>query len=508
MNNNDELKDLISTKSDEIEKLKNEPNYIELKDYYLNKYQEMFTSILNNRSLEINETMNELDNEISSLEEAISNNAENIKSNEINQQKIEGIEETIYDLFSQIELARFNMDEKETKVKNESIELFKEYYKIMDNWNNRLNSYYNGLLSNYDLIKSIEELRNSINTKGYENSIKIKENEAKIKIFEEEFKKEEDRIHQEIDEQLKEKQNIERRIVNTSLEYQDVKKNELLEKKEHKKTYLEEIKQAFNDLSVRQLKEFNDVYVKNRLVSKPVENQMEEYDELFKKFKSQLLTVDTLSNQQLKKKKRLQELTQEKSRLDDIKRQKEELVNQSRRLKEAYAVIDKTLMDLNKHLNDIKTKISSFRHQQFTRLENDYEQDLSAAKTKINLIEKEIENLHEERTYQLFDPVKDVIDKLDSDLMDAEKRLNEAINEYNSIKNDYEDFLKNEQNAELKKLLEEGKYFEENIPRVSLLHNKLQEKILAIDDKANSLDNDLENYQSIIIEINAIENEN
>jgi len=502
-----ELKGLIDDKNDEIEKLKADSSFIELKEYYLNKYQDMFSNILNNRSLEISETMESLDKEIETLESTISNNDENIKSNESNKEKIAHIETLIYDLFSQIELARFDKESKEANIKNESIELFKEYYKVIETWNSRLDSYLSGILSNYDLINAMDELEESISSKCYDSSLVIKQNEAKIKEIELEFKAEDERIRKEIDGILKEKENLENRIVNTSIDYQNMKIVELEDVKRNKQTYLEDIKNAFNDLSVKQLKEFNDIYIKNRLVAKEVVKQVNEYDELFKKFRTQLLMVDTPTNKALQKKKRLNELTEEKQQLDKVKLNRTKYSEQLTRLKDAYQIIDKKIMDLNKYLSTIKQRIQGLRHQQFTRLTDDYEKELDNIKTKINLVEQEIDGLEVERTYQLFDPKKEIIDKIDNDLIIANEKLNEAIKEYNTLKDEYEDYMKQENNLELKKLLDEGKYFEENIPKLVDLHNKLHEKILAIEAKIEECDSNLQDYQTLIMEINKIEND-
>ena len=62
-------------------------------------------------------------------------------------------------------------------------------------------------------------------------------------------------------------------------------------------------------------------------------------------------------------------------------------------------------------------------------------------------------SLQDERTYQMFDPNPLKLQEIDEKISVQEKRLNEAIYQYNDLKNEFDDFLRVEDNIELKKII-------------------------------------------------------
>lgn len=505
---NKELNVFLDEKKQEIEKIKEDATQMDIKDFYLNQYHEMFSAILNNRSREIEDDMNEIDKEIKSLEESIDSIDMQLNENEQLNEKVQHLENDIYKEFSKIEEERFNLDAKQNKLKKDSICLFQTYYNEVNAFQNTLNLYMNGEIANKDLLDLIDNLENKMINECYDVSISIKEKERELKQNEKAFNDFEIEQHKVIDQLISEKQSIEKRIVTSSLDSKEKIKEDLNLRIEHKKTYLKELVSAYNELSVRQLKEFNDIYIKNRLIGKDISTQIEEYDNLFKRFKTKLLTVDTVSNQELKKQKRLNQLISEKQRLDQFKARKDLLEEQRNRLNQMAQVVDQTIKELDQHLEDIKKDISKFKHNQFMHLESDYEQDLSKLATNVNLIQKDLTALQDERTYQMFDPNPNVIAELDQKINQKEKALNEAIYQYNDLKNEYDEFLRESENIELKNLLNDGRYFEENIPRVKELREKLENKIEKINNQISDLNQPLKDYNDILKEIDDIKNDN
>ena len=504
---NKEINNLLNEKKKEIDEIKANASQMDLKDYYLNQYQEMFSSILQNRSLEVEHDMQEIDEEIKNLTNSMDSLDNQIKLNEENSLKVKDLENQIYQLFSQIEEARFELDNKQNKLKKDSIALFEAHFAITSLFHNALNKYYQGLISNGELLKAIDDLSLSLNDKGFLISCSIKENEKKLKENEKEFVLFEEKEHQKIDAIITEKQMLEKKIIASSIDSKEKIKEELSLRIEHKRTYLNELIASFNELSVKQLKEFNDLYIKNRLTLKEIPLQIEEYDNLFKRFKTKLLTVDTKTNQEIKKQKYLTDLLNEKKRLDTLKQKKQSLEEQKGRLNSLYAISSETVLELEKHLNDIKLEINNYKHHQFMHLEEGYDHDLALAKTNIELLEQELNSLNDERTYQLFNPDALKIKEIDKAILEKEHQLNDAINEYNHLKDEFAQFMKDEENIALKNLLNDGKYFEENIPRIKNLLEKLLQRIESINAQIMALALDLNEYQDILSKIEELQNE-
>ena len=504
---NMDLDELVKNKQQLLNQIKVEDNPVNLKEYYLDKYQEMFSTILSNRSNEITIELSNLDQEIKTLEESITSIDEHISENELIKQKIDEVENQIYQKFSEIEVSRFQMDANKSRIKEESIALFKKYYDVVLHFYHSLDDYREGLISNGELIGEINNLKNQMINECYDIAIKIKENEHSEFKIEQEFKDLEKAKLLENESLIKEKEELERKIINKVETNKSLIIEDLSLKMNHKKTYLQEITKAFDELSIRQLKEFNDLLIKNKLVDKDIALQMVEFDNLFNKFKNQLLTVDTNSNKEIKKAKRLKELKDEKQKQDAIKQKVILLDKKINNLKQTLAVMEQTIIDLDEHLTMIKKQIATFNHQAFLTTIDALEKDIAGKKTLLNIETQELESLQEERTYQLFDPKMDVLEKLDKEIREKEQNLNQLIKAYNESKKAYDDYIKAEDNQTLKKLLEDGKYFEERIPTLKLLKDQLIEKIDSLELTRMDYDNDVITYNDIIMEINELEND-
>ena len=78
---------------------------------------------------------------------------------------------------------------------------------------------------------------------------------------------------------------------------------------------------------------------------------------------------------------------------------------------------------------------------------------------------------------------------------------------YDNIKKDYESFLQQNDNAVIKTLIEDGSFFETNIPKLKALTIKLKDKIGKLIEESHKMQDDLKDYQSILMQIQELENE-
>ena len=344
--------------------------------------------------------------------------------------------------------------------------------------------------------------------KCYDLSVKIKQNELENRRLEDKLNDKVLEIRKQLDSLLKEKERYENYILDISVEHQESVKHDLELRLEHKQNYLKEIKEIYSTTSTKQLKEFTELYSKNYLVSKPASEQVEEYDALFIKFKSRLLCLDTKTNLEYQRNKRLKDLKEEKKRLDVIKEQKEHLDVKIKRYQEAYLIIQTTIKELDNHVLDIKDNIAGFKHQQFIRFDDQFRKELKDGMNAIKQQQKVLEGLKEDRTFMLFEPEVEKIRNIDNQIHQEELTLNQLINKYDGIQKDYEEFLSQNDNGKIKELLDEGQYFEEKIPQLKEMMLKLEDKINGFIDDSQRLNNQLVDYQNVIMQIEELLNEN
>ena len=99
-------------------------------------------------------------------------------------------------------------------------------------------------------------------------------------------------------------------------------------------------------------------------------------------------------------------------------------------------------------------------------------------------------------------------DNVYNQIHQEELTLNQLINKYDGIQKDYEEFLSQNDNGKIKELLDEGQYFEEKIPQLKEMMLKLEDKINGFIDDSQRLNNQLVDYQNVIMQIEELLNEN
>lgn len=505
--NSQDFDKIISVQKEEIERIKNNNQETNIKDFYLHKYHMMYQEILQERINEINEELNEVEQEIINLNDSVDRINEDIENNERIKEKINDVEQRIHECYCEIEEKRFQTENVIDSLQQETIKLFHEHQNISRSWYETLYNYYDQLIDKNELLSQIENLTNYIFDEGYELSVKIKQNEQKNNQINNALNDEIMDVRKKLDTLFLEKTRYEKNMYEVSSDRKEQLKKELSIKQEHKRCYKEEIEQAFIHQSKKHLKELNELLIKFSLTSKDPNEQIEILDELCDKFKAQLLSLDTLSNQAYQKQKRLNMLYEEKNKLEIIKNKKDTADKKAQTLQSAYVVICKNIKDLDDHLEDIKKQISSFKHQQFLRFEEQFQKELNNELLNIKKQQKFIDSLQEDKTYLLFgdDPTK--VKDIDNQLYNENLKLNKIIENYDNINRDYESFLKQNDNAVIKSLIEEGSFFEINIPKLKELAIKLKTKINNLVEESHKMQEALREYQTILMQIQELENE-
>lgn len=487
--------------------INNESKIDNIKDFYLTKYQEMYQEILLNRIELINKDLKKLDDEIEEINQSMRKIDESLEFNKQHQDMISEVEEKIYACYAIIEEKRFTMETKLDKIQSETIETFKKHREIVLEWFDDLYEFMNNNLSVDTLHDKIRTLTYRLFNEGYDSAVLIKQNEHKTYRLQRELEEESAQTRKTLDSLLKEKQRYEKAMISATNENKENLTSELQNSIEHKKTYLAEIEKAYEFTSRKQLKEINDLCIKFSLINKAPKEQIEELDTLLNRYQSTLLSLDTLSNQKYLTKKRINSLKEEKNRLDNIKLRKEKLDKKINALQNVYLVISKNIKEMDEYLEQIKKRIASFKHQQFLRFDEQFQKDIAVCKNQIKQQQMLIENLQEERTYILFDPTDEKIRNIDNQIHQEDLNLNVLIKNLNELEHDYETFLNQNDNNTIKKLLEIGNFYEQNLPKIKDLTLELKEKINNKTEKSLALQNELADYQNILIQIQELENE-
>lgn len=505
--NNQDFDKIISVQKEEIERIKNNNQETNIKDFYLHKYHMMYQEILQERINEINDELNALEQEIINLNNSVERINEDIENNQRIKDKIDDVELRIHECYCEIEEKRFQTENVLDSLQQDTIKLFHEHQNISKGWHETLYSYFDQLIDKNELLRQIDNYTNYMFDKGYELSIKIKANEQKNNQISLALNDEILEVRKKLDMLFLEKTRYEKSMYEVSVDRREQLVKELSMKQEHKKCYKEEIEQAFIHQSKKHLKELNELLIKFSLTSKDPNEQIEILDELCEKFKTQLLSLDTLSNQAYQKQKRLNMLYDEKNKLDTIKNKKDVVDKKAQTLQSAYVVICKNIKDLDEHLEDIKKQILSFKHQQFLRFEEQFQKELNIELQNIKKQQKLIDSLQEDKTYLLFGDDPSKVKDIDNQIYNENLKLNKIIENYDNINKDYESFLQQNDNALIKSLIEDGSFFEMNIPKLKELAIKLKNKINSLIEESHKMQDTLKEYQTILMQIQELENE-
>ena len=505
--NNQDFDKLISAQKEEIERIKNSNQETNIKEFYLNKYHEIYQEILQERIDEINYELNELEHEIENLNNSVDRINEDIANNERIQEKINDVEERIHECYCEMEEKRFQTETVIDKLQHDTVKLYQQHQSIVRVWFDSLNNFYDHLINKDELLNQVDNIVNVIFNNGYELSVKIKENEYQNNLINKALEEEFLDVRKKLDLLFIEKTRYEKSKYEVSVDRSEQLKKDLALKQEHKKYYKEEIEKAFIHQSNKHLKEINELLIKFSLTSKDPSEQIEILDKLCEKYRTQLLSLDTLSNQAYQKQKRLSMLYEEKAKLDNLKSKKEQIDKKAQGLQNAYVVISNNIKEMDEHLEDIKKQISSFKHQQFLRFDEKFQEELSEGLKEIKKQQKVIEKLQEERTYLLYEANTDKVKDIEQEIHQADIKLNKTIERYDNIQKDYDEFLKQNDNSTIKSLISEGSFFENNLPKLKELTVKLRNKISNLTSESHKIQEDLRDYQNILMQIQELEDE-
>ena len=492
---------LIEAQKEEIDRLKETEEVVDIKEFYFNKYHEMYQEILRARKQEIDEAMKALDAEIQEINHNLHSIEEDLELNENIKQKQASNEEAIYELHAKMEEARFQTEIKMDLLQKDTRTLYMKHQALLDAWFLSLDHYLDHLLSNGELIDEYTKLFGVMNQEGFTISVAIKESENKNAALNEELNQKIASIRAELDTLLKEKTRLENRILDISDDHKASLEEDLRKRMEYQKNYELELTNAFQITSSKQLKELSDLIIKYQLVNKSAEDQIAELDILLEKDKMALLSLDTKANLELQKGKRKAALQEELNNLEQKKQQLSDLDQQTKKLKGAYQAVIENIEQLDSHLKQVRAQLSTIEAQGFLKFDEQYQKDLKEKYASIVQKQKNLESYREDRTYHLFDPDPAEIATIDQQIHTEEMELNALIHSYDQAKRDYECYLAQENHQQIKDLIEEGFLFENELPKLKQLTIKLKEKILSNEKQMASLNEQLVNYQDIVMQI-------
>ncbi len=499
---NEEMDALIEAQKEEINRLKeNSDNVIDIKEFYFNKYHEMYQELLLERKTEIDEAMKQMEEEIKEINQNLDSIQEDLAINESLKAKQETTEEAMYELHAKMEEARFQTEIKMDLLQKDTIGLYHKHQALLDEWFTILDHYLDHLISNGELIEAYTKLFDVVNSDGFTLSVKIKESETKNHQLNEELNNQIASIRSELDALLKEKTKLENKVLDISDDSKASLEEDLRKRIEYQKNYELELTNAFQQTSTKQLKELSDIIIKYQLVNKPADEQIAELDKLIEKYRLALLSLDTKANLELQKNKRKAVLEEQLASLEVIRKQKSEIEKQTLKLKEAYTLVIKNIETLDNHLKEIRLQLSTVEARGFLKFEEQYQKELKDRYNNIIQKQKNLEGYREDRTYHLFDPDPAEIASIDQQIHTEEMALNELIHTYDKTKREYEQYLAQENHQHIKELIDEGMLFEEQLPKLKALTIKLKERIASNEAKAKQYTEELSDYQSIVMQI-------
>ena len=225
--NNQDFDKLISAQKEEIERIKNSNQETNIKEFYLNKYHELYQEILQERIDEINQELDQLEQEIENLNNSVDRINEDIENNQRIQEKINDVEERIHQCYCEMEEKRFQTETVIDNLQHDTVKLYQQYQNIVRVWFDQLNNYYDHLIDKQDLLNYVDNISNMMLTDAYDLAVKIKSNEYQNNLINQALNEELEIVRQKLDTLFIEKSRYEKSKYEVSVDRSEHLKKDL-----------------------------------------------------------------------------------------------------------------------------------------------------------------------------------------------------------------------------------------------------------------------------------------
>lgn len=480
--------------------------YTDLENYYLQKYQEIFEDTKKARALEIKQELENMSLEISNLKQEKDNLTGALEENVIIERGLKDIDIQLSELYKLTETSSLDAESEINDLEQIGLQTLEQHKEQINKYEKKIEKLLNPPFITENILFLTNSLVDYLRGEGFSCIKAQKENERKVNLIKKHLGDKNKEYQQTITQLIIDRESLLAKY--REIENEDINniQDEITSFMIHQEKYYDEMM-----ASLSQIKEKHEYIITEEVKKYSVWGYTkreigEILDDKLVVFSQELLTTDSLENKIYQKEKRLKKLQIEATRLRELDIEKERLSIECKELQEKYLTMQKQVqkiedfnakvhdtIDYNNQYHNFAENYLSFIHFEEETLQMIY--DRKKAIYRINNLNTSIEDNNKVEEIELEKKaIEEEIKGLERSLEEARMRIAEL--------------RENPENEQVLKMLLTVKDYEEKLPTIyetlSVLKNQIDEK----HNRLNYLKEQLVEYQSILMQIEGLVNEN
>lgn len=503
MPNPNELNSRIHDLQKQVKELEQKlAEYTNIEDYYLNKYQEIFVETKKSRDEEIKQELENMAVEISVLKKEKDDLSVALEENVTIEKDLKEIEQHLNELYHQTEIITLDAETEINELEQIGLQTVEQHKEQMSKYVRKLEKLLVTPYITENIIFLKDAMLNYLRGEGFECVKTKKENHRKAATIKRNFEKKNKEFQDTISQLKLDRESLIARY--REIENIDINhiQEEITSFTIHHEKYLDEmmasleqIKEIHENVIIDKIKKYSVLGYSKREIGEILDDQL-----LI--FSQELLTVDSVENKTYQKEKRLKKLQIEAERLKGLDIEKETISEEYKELQTRYLAMQKqvqTIEDFNAKVHDTIDNNNQYHnfaesYISFMNYEKEINKIIDEKKTEIAKIDSLSSTTYSNEEIETTkEAIQSEIDGYERSLEEAKLRIDE--------------FRQNPENEKVLKMLLSVIEYETNLPLIYETLNKLKKQIDEKYERLTYLKEQLIEYQSVLLQIEGLTNE-
>lgn len=467
--------------------------YTDIEQYYLDRYNKLFVETKLARDEEIKQELENMAVEISVLRNKKDDLTKAVEENKTIEKELQEIEEHLSELYHQTEVLTLDADSEITELEQIGLQTIEQHKEELGVFSKNL---YDLLTPPYDISKVVlltSELMMYLEKEGFNDVKTLKNNHRNALDVKKNCDIKNKEFQDTIAQLLIDKDSLIAK--HRAIENDDILhiQEEIVHFTMHQEKYREEMMASFDKIKLVHEDVIKDRIKKYSVLGYPRKEIGEILDEHLEIFVQELLTLDSNENIVYQKEKRLKKLVQQAEKLRKLDIEKETINQEYTNLQQSFITKQKQVRVVEEYITKIHEMIDN----------NIARRNFAESYLNFMRFEKETKKLIEERMKAISNladdnPTKGAL-QLEVDSLERQ---------YEENKMKIEELTQNPENERVLKSLLSVVEYESNLPLIYEELDSLKKQVEEKHDRLTYLQTQLVEYQSILLQIEGLTNEN
>ncbi len=477
--------------------------YTKIEEYYLKKYQEIFDETKKARDEEIKQTLENITVEISTLKREKEDLSGALEENVKIQKQLKETDFQLQELCNQTEIVNLDVESEINELEQTGLQTIIQHKEQMRKYVNKINKLLNPPFIVNNIVFLKDALINYLYGEGYDAVKTMKQNHRKALSIKQNLEKKQKEYQEAIVQLQLDKESLLDKYREIEMQSLDNIQKDIVHYSSLQEKYHGDIMEALDAIKEIHKHQIVDVIKKGHVLGYTKEVIGQNVDNLLKLLSQELMTVDTVENKVYQKEKRLRKLQAEAEKLHALDIEKETITLEYKELQNKYLGIQKQVQvieDFNAKVHDVIDNNDKYHNLAVYYLE--YLSLKDHTLNNIKIIQNKIDEINALDELEKVSP--DNLEKLaayNKDMEQEERHLEEA-------RMHIEELQQEKENEKVIKMLLSVKEYEEKLPSIYDTMETLKKEIDEKYEHLTQLKEQLVEYQSILLQIEGLTNDN